>query len=300
MIHEQRTREIAAQQPGTTAYDAGGGTPIRLGRRRVGSSRWGNQANRGAMHALGLPTLLLLALIGLWEALVRLLHVDPFVLPTPTAVVSGTWADRANVWLAAVTTSEETALGLLIAIVLGVAAAVAVDWSVIVRRGVYPLLVASQTLPLVTIAPLIVIWFGFGLAPGRPGRSVQLFRGNGRHGSGPCLERSGCNESAPHDAGESAATSPLRPTPERSASVFHGSEGLGHVRIRHRHLRRIRRGTAGTWHLHVGREERAAYRPGVRGGARHGPAHTSALRRRRPSQRLVIRWKRPMQTTTRW
>jgi ABC-type nitrate/sulfonate/bicarbonate transport system permease component len=103
--------------------------------------------------------------VGLWQWLVHLLSVDPQVLPSPSLVISSTWADRANLWPAIVMTTKETVLGLLVAIVLAFVAAIAIDWSRLARRSVYPLLVASQTLPIVALAPLVIIWFGFGLGP---------------------------------------------------------------------------------------------------------------------------------------
>jgi ABC-type nitrate/sulfonate/bicarbonate transport system permease component len=124
------------------------------------AERW-----RRRLHGVWPPLIVLAALVGLWQWLVHLLHVDPEVLPPPSLVIRSTWHDRANLWPAIVMTTKETVLGLLVAIVLAFVAAIAIDWSRITRRSVYPLLVASQTLPIVALAPLVVIWFGFGLLP---------------------------------------------------------------------------------------------------------------------------------------
>jgi ABC-type nitrate/sulfonate/bicarbonate transport system permease component len=62
-------------------------------------------------------------------------------------------------------TGREVLLGILVSIAAGVACAVAIHMSTTLRRGVYPLLVASQTLPIVIVAPLLVAWFGYDLAP---------------------------------------------------------------------------------------------------------------------------------------
>ena len=56
-------------------------------------------------------------------------------------------------------------LGIALAVVCAVVLAVAIDWSRAVRRSVYPLMVASQTIPLIALAPLVIIWFGFGPGP---------------------------------------------------------------------------------------------------------------------------------------
>lgn len=63
------------------------------------------------------------------------------------------------------TTMLETVLGLAVALVLGVVLAAAMDFSAFLRRALYPILVASQTVQILAIAPLLIIWFGFGLLP---------------------------------------------------------------------------------------------------------------------------------------
>jgi ABC-type nitrate/sulfonate/bicarbonate transport system permease component len=120
---------------------------------------------RERLNAIWPPVAVLAALVGLWQWLVHVLNVDPQVLPAPSLVISSTWADRANLWPAIVMTTKETVLGLLVAIVLAFVTAIAIDWSRLARRSVYPLLVASQTLPIVALAPLVIIWFGFGIGP---------------------------------------------------------------------------------------------------------------------------------------
>ena len=111
------------------------------------------------------PAALLAALVVGWAVAVRALGVSEDVLPAPDLVARSTWDDRAALWPAMVTTTREAVLGLLLAIVVAVAAALVIDrWSV-ARRSLYPLIVASQTLPIIALAPLVVIWFGFGERP---------------------------------------------------------------------------------------------------------------------------------------
>jgi ABC-type nitrate/sulfonate/bicarbonate transport system permease component len=62
-------------------------------------------------------------------------------------------------------TAEEVGLGILVALAAGFALAVALHFSALLRRSVYPLLVGSQAVPVVIIAPLLVVWFGFGMLP---------------------------------------------------------------------------------------------------------------------------------------
>jgi ABC-type nitrate/sulfonate/bicarbonate transport system permease component len=75
------------------------------------------------------------------------------------------WDTRDLLWMHARTTVAETALGVVLGALLGVALAVAIASSAPVRRVLEPLLVASQTVPLIVLAPLLVYWFGFGMTP---------------------------------------------------------------------------------------------------------------------------------------
>ena len=111
------------------------------------------------------PALLALALLGAWEAYARLGGVDEFLLPAPSAVARALWDDRALLWDDLVVTGGEVLLGIGVALVAGVACATALHFSPLVRRATYPLIVASQTIPIVIVAPLLVAWLGYDLAP---------------------------------------------------------------------------------------------------------------------------------------
>ena len=104
-------------------------------------------------------------LLGGWQLYAQLSGVDDFLLPAPTDVGAALVEDRALLWDAFTVTAGEIALGLLLALGAALALAVAVHLSPTLRRAVYPLLVASQTVPIPIIAPLLVVWFGFALFP---------------------------------------------------------------------------------------------------------------------------------------
>lgn len=104
-------------------------------------------------------------LLAVWEIYARLSSVSETFLPAPSSVLQALFNYRALLWQNAVPTLIETVVGLLLAIVLGVAVAVAIFWSTRVRRALYPLLVVSQTIPLIALAPLLLLWFGFNLTP---------------------------------------------------------------------------------------------------------------------------------------
>ncbi len=113
-----------------------------------------------------LPALLLgLAIVVAWEAYARASGVRPQVLPAPSRVLAEGWAFRDLIWTHTLPTLRETALGFSLAILVGTLTACAIDFSTIVRRALYPVLVASQAIPVVAVAPLLVLWFGFGVLP---------------------------------------------------------------------------------------------------------------------------------------
>jgi ABC-type nitrate/sulfonate/bicarbonate transport system permease component len=105
------------------------------------------------------------AIVGLWQVLVSLLKIDPTVLPSPSRVVVQGWDNRGQLWLNMIPTIKETLIGIVVAFVVSALLATVIDLSKIARRVLYPLLVASQSIPVIVIAPLFIIWFGFGLLP---------------------------------------------------------------------------------------------------------------------------------------
>lgn len=124
-----------------------------------GGGGWGVGSILGGWPALAL----LAGLIVLWQWYASGPGVDAFVLPTPLAVWHALVAQRAALWENLLVTLKETVVGFAAALVAGIVFAVLIDLSPWLRRALYPLLVASQTIPLITLAPLLVLWFGFGL-----------------------------------------------------------------------------------------------------------------------------------------
>lgn len=108
---------------------------------------------------------LLAGLLLAWEAACRLLAIPTFILPAPSRVASALWEWRAALLLEHLpVTLLEVLLGLGISVVLGVAAAVLMHLSPLAERSLYPLLVASQTIPVIAISPVFLFWFGYSLA----------------------------------------------------------------------------------------------------------------------------------------
>jgi ABC-type nitrate/sulfonate/bicarbonate transport system permease component len=109
--------------------------------------------------------LVIAVVVGGWEGYVRLSGIDDFILPAPSAIATAFVDDRALLWSNFTVTAGEIAAGIGAALALGLACAIAIHFSPVLRRGLYPLLVGSQTIPIPIVAPLLVVWFGFGLAP---------------------------------------------------------------------------------------------------------------------------------------
>jgi putative hydroxymethylpyrimidine transport system permease protein len=117
------------------------------------------------------PIVVILILLGVWELAARwdwisnALNIEDFLVPAPSDIAKSLWEDRSllssNAWV----TLKEVLLGFAIAAVAGIGFALLIHLSHTARRAVYPLLVASQTIPIVILAPILVVWFGFGLTP---------------------------------------------------------------------------------------------------------------------------------------
>lgn len=113
-----------------------------------------------------LPSWLLLALLlAGWEAAVRLYEVPAWLLPAPSLVVRTLGEQIVGILPHLIVTLSEAGLGFVLAIMLALVLAFILDNLPSVKKAVEPLLVASQTIPVITIAPLIIIWLGYGLAP---------------------------------------------------------------------------------------------------------------------------------------
>lgn len=98
-----------------------------------------------------------------WEILARIINAA-YILPAPTKIVMKIWELRKVLLMVHLpATLNVTMIGLLISIILGVILAIAMDWSKTLERALYPLVIATQTIPITALAPLFVLWFGYGI-----------------------------------------------------------------------------------------------------------------------------------------
>jgi NitT/TauT family transport system permease protein len=118
-------------------------------------------SHKDAMISLGA----FLILLGVWEAAVRALETPEFLLPPPSAILSSLYYGLASGLFERhfLITASQTIAGFLLASVVGVGLGALVAQFRIVERTIYPWLVALQTLPKIAIAPLIIIWAGYGM-----------------------------------------------------------------------------------------------------------------------------------------
>jgi ABC-type nitrate/sulfonate/bicarbonate transport system permease component len=117
------------------------------------------------IRAAGPAVVLLVILITIWEAWIRVGHIDPAVLAAPSDVVHAFLRSWRSLPGHIATTLSETGIGLVLGVVLGVLVAATLTASDLARRAVEPLLIVLQTIPPLVLAPILVLALGFGQAP---------------------------------------------------------------------------------------------------------------------------------------
>lgn len=105
------------------------------------------------------------ALLLFWEFYAALSGISPAMLPSPSRIAEQIILHRQALWDNTWPTLRATVLGFSCSVILACLLSVVIDRSLWLRRALFPVFIISQTLPLIAIAPLIVLWFGFGLLP---------------------------------------------------------------------------------------------------------------------------------------
>ena len=104
-------------------------------------------------------------LLLIWQGVSAAGLVPGYMLPSPVDVVRAFWMEQALLWENAVITLQEAFIGLALGVALGFLFAVLMDAFDVLYRAFYPILVITQTVPTVAIAPLLVLWFGYEMTP---------------------------------------------------------------------------------------------------------------------------------------
>lgn len=110
------------------------------------------------------PAIILIVLVAVWEIWVQFGDIPKWQLPAPSAIAQELVASWSLLLHHAYITLQEIIAGFLVALVLGLLLATAIIYSKILERAILPILISSQTIPIIAIAPLLLIWVGYGLA----------------------------------------------------------------------------------------------------------------------------------------
>ncbi|AVF42842.1 ABC transporter permease subunit [Pandoraea fibrosis] len=111
------------------------------------------------------PIALIAFIIIGWELTIQLFQIKPYLVPDPLVVIRQLVTDWPKLWSETLVTTYATVGGFLLSALIGVPLAMLIAYSRLVESYVYPLLVFSQSIPKIAIAPLLVVWFGFGIVP---------------------------------------------------------------------------------------------------------------------------------------
>jgi NitT/TauT family transport system permease protein len=132
---------------------------VRRARRAPGATR------SAVLVAYGYPIGSLLGLVAVWHLAVVILRPSSYLLPSPLSVVDEIVQQWDLLAMHALVTTQETLLGFFLSVAISIPMAVAIAHWRFLEHAMYPLLVVSQAVPKVAIAPLMLVWMGFGLMP---------------------------------------------------------------------------------------------------------------------------------------
>jgi NitT/TauT family transport system permease protein len=114
---------------------------------------------------LARPLILIVVIFILWDLVIRIFRIPPYLIPAPWDVAKMLVAEWPRLWRESLFTGYATLGGFGLSILVGIPIAMLIAYSRLVESYVYPLLVFSQSVPKIAIAPLFVVWFGFGIFP---------------------------------------------------------------------------------------------------------------------------------------
>jgi NitT/TauT family transport system permease protein len=121
--------------------------------------------NREGLSTFGFFAASIVLLALLWEFGVVLFDIPSYLVPRFTTVISTVLEKQPVLWHHTWVTGYETVLGFVLAVAVSIPLAILITYSRIAEKIVYPWMVASQVVPKVAVAPLFVVWFGFGITP---------------------------------------------------------------------------------------------------------------------------------------
>lgn len=140
---------VEERQAGTEAYEA--------------VEQMKNKMKRRKLKGYAPPVLLFLVILALWQSSNKLFGIEPYLLPAPTRIAQAMIDNFSSLMQASYMTFIASMGGFALSIVVGVLVAILMAQSKVVERSVYPYAVVLQTVPVVSIAPIIIVWMGPGL-----------------------------------------------------------------------------------------------------------------------------------------
>ena len=111
------------------------------------------------------PIVTFISILIVWQFIVVSYNVPQYLMPSPTDIIEVFFTDNTNLQMHAMVTLKESLLGFIFSIILALTIGTIMDFIPIVKKCFYPLMLVSQMIPTITIAPLLIIWFGFDSLP---------------------------------------------------------------------------------------------------------------------------------------
>lgn len=125
----------------------------------------GEKKNFMEIKKIVYPVITLLVFVGLWETYVRITETPLYILPAPSKVLTTLFEEKDVLFSHGLITLQETFIGIIIAILLAFVLSILMDGFKIFKLSAYPILVVTQTIPVIVLAPIFIIYMGFGAGP---------------------------------------------------------------------------------------------------------------------------------------
>ena len=114
---------------------------------------------------ISLPIIFSISLIIIWELIIKVLEIEKYIMPAPSDIIKALYENFGAMMPHIIATLFESVVGFGIAILLALILAIIMDLLPMVKKAIYPVFIISQTVPVIALAPLFIIWFGFGALP---------------------------------------------------------------------------------------------------------------------------------------
>lgn len=111
------------------------------------------------------PIVTFLVILAIWQFIVTFYNIPQYIMPAPTDIIEVFLKDYENLYVNTLVTFKEAILGFTMAILLAVTIGILMDFIPLFKKCFYPIMLVSQMIPTITIAPLLIIWFGFDALP---------------------------------------------------------------------------------------------------------------------------------------